>query len=101
MRGMLLPWLSIAGVLIGVSNDSYFTALVCSIAFYPVWLVYIFITQNYVMQKIQSNIYIAVGVKGWGITKSTVVFLLIEFVAVVTTVIPIALLAHFLTKIFI
>ena len=53
------------------------------------------------MQKIQSNIYMAVGVKGWGMTKSTIYFLLIEFIAVITTTLPIALLAHFLTKFFI
>ena len=90
-----MPWLLIAGTLIGITNDNYFAVLGSCLAFVPVWFIYISLMRHHAWYEMKVTAFAGMETKGWGRLKATVISWLVEVYTVLSTTIPIGLLSHF------
>ena len=90
-----MPWLLIAGILIGIANEDYFAVLGSCLGFVPVWFIYISLMKHHAWYEMKVTVFRGMETKGWSKLKATVISWLVEIYTVLSTTIPIGLLAHF------
>ena len=52
-----MPWLLIAGALIGIANDNYFAVLVSCLGFVPVWFIYISLMKHHAWYEMKATVF--------------------------------------------
>lgn len=92
-----MPWLLIAGILIGIANDNLFSVLGSCFGFVPAWFIYISLMKHHAWYQMKVTAFGAMENRGWSRTKATTIAWLGEIYTVLSTTIPVALLT-FLIK---
>ena len=91
-----MPWLLIAGTLIGIANDNYFAVLGSCLGFVPAWFIYISLIKHHAWYQIKVTAFGAMETRGWSRIKAITVACFAEIYTVLSTTIPVALITHFI-----
>lgn len=94
-----MPWLVIAGILIGFANSGYLEVFGSTVLFIPVWFAYLNITKNHVWLQLSVTTSQAIEAHGWNRKYALFRVYLGEAYVVLTTSLPMALISHLIKSI--